>query len=380
MRTAECIGGVQPGATKTQDGKLWFPTINGVVVVDPKRLQKNPHKPPVHIEAVIADRKDYTDVENLSLSPGKEKFEFHYTATSLSIPERVRFKYRLEGFDKDWVDAGTRRVAYYTNIRPGKYRFQVIASNNDDLWNEEGDAFSFYLEPYFYQTPWFYALCAVLTVLVALSGYRYRMKKVKAEFSAVIAERSRIARDLHDTLAQSLTGILLQLDAAEDSQNSRVHVTKAQDLARKSLEEARRTVWALRPQALESSDLVSAITSLVQQTKENTSLDIQFNMSGAKRQLSPKVEQHILRIAQEAITNCVKHAAAKRIQLNLDYQNDKLELFVQDDGHGFDPNTASSDGHFGLTGMKERAGQIGGEIQIESKTGKGTGIKVSIPL
>ncbi len=381
MRTAECIGSIQPGAAKTKDGKLWFPTLHGVVVADPGRIKKNPYPPPVHIEAAIVDREDYSNsVKPLSLSPGKEKFEFQYTATSLLISERVRFKYRLEGFDKDWVDAGNRRVAYYTNIRPGHYRFHVIASNNDDLWNETGDSFSFYLEPYFYQTPWFYALCAVLTVLASLSVYRYRMKKVKAEFSAVIAERSRIARDLHDTLAQSLTGILLQLDAAEDSENSRAHVSRAQDLARKSLEEARRTVWALRPQELESSDLVSAITALVEQMKEDTSLDIQFRMQGAKQKLPLKVEQHILRIAQEAVTNSVKHAAAKQILLNLNYQKDKLELFVQDDGHGFNPTTASKEGHFGLMGMKERAAQIGGRIEIQSESGKGTEIKVTIPV
>ena len=385
LRTSECIGANQPGLWKSHDGKLWVPTIRGVGVVDPSQLMANKVKPPVYIEDILIDDVPFirTKAQAIEFSPGKKKFEFRYTALSLLIPQRVKFRYKLVGFDQDWVEAGTRRVAYYTGLTPGHYRFSVIASNNDGLWNETGDSLGFYLKPYFYQTFWFYLLCAIGLSLVAAAIYRFRIKKIKAEFDAVLAERTRIAREIHDTLAQGLSGIVLQLDAAQEvksQKESNYHFSKAQDLARSSLKEARRTIWALRPQELESSGLPTAISETAKRIIADSDLQFQMNVIGEPRKLSPQVEEQLLRISQEAITNVMKHARAKALWVEVKYESNKIELLVRDDGVGFNPDTASTDGHFGLTGIKERVHQIKGALRIQSQPETGTELFVSVPL
>jgi two-component sensor histidine kinase len=342
MRTSECIGGNQPGIWKSQDGKLWFPTIQGVAVIDPADLKTNSHPPPVYVEQVLIDGIEQKILNNqkLEFAPGKKKFEFQYTALSLLIPDRVKFRYKLEGFDHDWVDAGARRVAYYTGLPSANYRFRIIASNNDGVWNETGDSFDFYLKPYFYQTIWFYVLCVIGFLAIVYAVYRIRVNRMKAEFNVILAERTRIAREIHDTFAQGLTGIVLQLDAAQEVEQvdrSKQHLLKAQDLARNSLNEARRTILGLRPQDLESSKLPDAISNMAKRITGDSSLNLQIKTDGAPRPLPPQTEEQLLRIAQEAVTNVVKHAAAKTVSVELKYEPKKVELFVRDDGAGFDP-------------------------------------------
>lgn len=217
MESRECNGGFQPAGWKTRDGRLWFPTIKGVAVVNPESIKLNDLIPPVVIEQVLVDQKPVTADTAASLSPGKGKFEFHFTGLSYIAPEKVRFKYKLEGFDRDWVDAGTRRDAAYTNIPPGHYTFRVLACNNDLVWNEQGAAFNFYLRPYFYQTTWFYALCVIAALLLGWAIYHIRVKQMRAQFAAVLAERSRLAREIHDTLTQCFVGISFQLEAVAGS-------------------------------------------------------------------------------------------------------------------------------------------------------------------
>jgi ligand-binding sensor domain-containing protein/signal transduction histidine kinase len=383
LRSSECIGGFQPGVWKSADGKMWFPTIAGVAVVDPSRLRENSYKPPVYLEEILIDDVTFANSKDgtTEFSPGKKKFEFRYTALSLLIPQRVKFRYKLEGFDKDWIDVGTRRIAYYTGLPAGNYRFRVIASNNDGLWNEAGDSFSFYLNPYFYQTPWFFALSAISIVFIAFAIYRLRMKKVKEEFNAVLNERTRIAREIHDTLAQGLSGIVLQLDAAQEvetTEQSNYHLSRAQDLARNSLHEARRTISGLRPSVLQSAAFPNAISEMAKRTLDGSGIFFQMTVTGQQRKLFALVEEQLLRITQEAIVNVVKHAKAKTIAVELKYESNKVDLFVRDDGIGFDPSAAATDGHFGLTGMKERTDQMNGTLLVGSQPGKGTEIQVSI--
>ncbi|HSE42248.1 MAG TPA: two-component regulator propeller domain-containing protein [Acidobacteriota bacterium] len=385
MRTSECIGGNQPGIWKSQDGKLWFPTIQGVAVVDPSRLKMNSHPPPVYVEQVFVDGVEQKNTRNqkIEFPPGKKKFEFQYTALSLLIPDRVKFRYKLEGFDHDWVDAGTRRVAYYTGLPSANYRFRITAANNDGVWSEKDDSFDFYLKPYFYQTLWFYVLCAIGFLAIVYTVYRFRVKRMKAEFNAIISERTRIAREIHDTFAQGLTGIVLQLDAAQEVEQidkSKKHLLKAQDLARNSLSEARRTIWGLRPQDLESSQLPDAISKMARRITADSLLNLQMKTNGSPRALPPQVEEQLLRIAQEAVTNVVKHASAKTISVELKYDPKKVELFVRDDGSGFDLDSASKDDHFGLSGMKERADQIKATLHVQSQPEKGTEIQVSLSV
>jgi signal transduction histidine kinase len=384
IRSTECNGGYQPGAWKSPDGKLWFPTIRGAAVVDPLKMNRNKVPPPTYIERMIADGKEPTQrTKNLTiLPPGQEKFEFHYTALSFLVPEKVHFKYMLEGFDRTWVNAMNRRVAYYTNIPPGNYRFKVMASNNDGIWNQAEAVFPFRLKPFFYQTGWFFAFCVGLSILAAWGLYRMRLRKVKAEFAAVLAERSRMAREIHDTLAQGFTGILLQLEAAEEgglALQSNQHLKRVHSLAKESLNEARRTVWALRPQALESSGLPSALSEEAKKITANTVMTADVKISGTPRKLADDLEENLLRIGQEAIANTVKHSRAKSVLVELLYEPNEIRIKIKDDGVGFNVDSPAPTGHFGLTGMRERVSQLKGTFDIKSSPNQGTELIVKIP-
>jgi signal transduction histidine kinase len=361
--------------------------MKGVVMIEPDRLPTNPLPPPVRIEEVIADNdsiSQFSASTAVLFGPDKEKFEFHYTALSLVAPEKVRFRYKLEGLDRDWVNPGTRRTAYYTHLPPGTYQFKVRACNNDGVWSEADAAFLFRLKPHFYQTLWFYGFCGVAVLLTGFAAHRLRLRQVRARFDAILAERNRLARELHDTLAQGMTGIISQLDAAEevsDSPNrSLTHVTRARDLARRNLNEARRAIRAMRPQLLEGSSFLSAFSRTISDLTSNTSLQPDVQITGEDRHVPPVVQDNLLRIAQEAITNCLKHSQAKSVRIELDLNPRSVLLRVADDGIGFDPEKGSSDGHFGLIGMGERVKQLDGEFRVRSSAGQGTEILVSIPL
>lgn len=391
MKSNECNGAVQPAGWKDRKGRLWFPTIQGAVMIDPKNLKTNPYIPPVHVEKFDIDDLPYLNLlsqrqQTVKIPPGDGKLEFHYTGLSFVAPEKVQFRYKLEGFDRDWVTAGTRRIAYYTNIPPGNYQFKVTASNNDGLWNPTPTVLRFYLTPYFYQTFWFYGLCTIAVGLLVWTFYRVRMKHLNARFMAVLGERSRIARELHDTLAAGLAGIVMQLEAAEDvlldsPEESRDHLSRARDVAKASLAEARQSVWATRPQSLESGDLAMALSNTARQQTSASKTKLQFSVSGTPRPLPQQLESNFLRICQEAVTNALTHAHPTDIEIHLQYAPHHVTLQVADDGQGFDAANPVQDGaaHAGLLGMRERVQQIRGKLIVDSKPGAGTRIIVSAP-
>jgi ligand-binding sensor domain-containing protein/two-component sensor histidine kinase len=387
MKIRECNGGGHPAGWKTQDGRLWFSTLKGVAVIDPDNIKLNQLPPPVVIEEVLADDRVLPRTEKLELSPGLTRFAFHYAGLSFVAPEKVQFKYKLEGFDKDWIVSGSRRVAYYTNIPPGKYVFRVIACNNDGVWNDLGAGFSFYLKPHFYQTYWFYAVCLAALGLIGWQLYLLRVKRIESQFSAVLAERNRIAREIHDTLTQGLTGISLQLELVAkrmpvSTEAAKPHLDQARMLARENLADARRSIWDLRSQALENSDLPTSLSQAARRLTASTGTQAQLQVSGAYRRLSETVESNLLRIGQEAVNNAVKHARAGRIDIALQFDPDLVRMCVRDDGLGFEAEKApaSRDGHFGLLGMRERAEQIGGKLIVSSVPGEGTEVSVEVPL
>lgn len=387
MMTRECSGGGDPAGWRGSDGKLWFPTIKGVAMIDPERIKTNSQPPPVVIEQVRIDDKSFAPTDRLELPPGTTRFDLYYTAPSFVAPERVRFKYKLEGFDKDWIDSGTRRIAYYTNLRPGAYTFRVKASNNDGVWNETGAAFSLYLKPYFYQTYWFYAVLMLALALFAWLLFRLRVRAMKAQFGAVLIERTRIAREIHDNLAQEMSGISVQLEVVArtmppEAEAARTHLDRARRQVRHGIAEARRYVWNLRSSALEKSDLPTALAETARRLTNETAIQAQVEVNGTFRPLAPLVEDNLLRIGQEAMNNAVKHARAKRISVNLIFAARRVQLSVRDDGCGFDNQAASNGqpGHFGLIGMRERAEQIGGTLSILSGNGSGTEIVVDVPI
>ena len=387
MLTRECSGGGHPSAWRSRDGRLWFSTIKGVAMIDPERIAINKEPPAVAIEQVRVDDQLIDPARRIELSPGKTRFEFFYAGLSFIAPEKVQFKYKLEGFDKDWVEGGTRRIAYYTNLPPGSYQFRVIACNNDGVWNETGTAFELYLKPYFYQTYWFYAVCALGVALFIWQLYRYRLRQMEAQFTAVLAERNRLAREIHDNLAQELLGISMQLEVVartmpRSAEVAKSHLDRVRMLVRHGIAEARRYVWDLRSQAFENKDLPAALADTARRLTSESTVSAQVQVSGTFRPLTQLVESNLLRIGQEAINNAVRHARAQMILVRLDFDSGCVRLSVRDDGCGFDNQTPGNgdSAHFGLIGMRERAEQIGGELQILRGPDQGTEVVVDVPI
>ncbi len=401
MKISEASSGGHPAAWKLADGTMWFATLKGIAAVDPEHLSRNIVPPPVAIDEVLLDDKPIayklTDAQPgdasapLTVAPGMRRFEFRYAGMSFIAPQKVRFRYRLDGFDHDWVDAGTRRTAYYTNLPPGNYSFHVLASNNDGVWNETGASFSFRLRPHFYQTLWFYLAIALGLALLVYAVYHWRLRQVELRYDAVLSERGRIAREIHDTLAQGLVGISVHLELvnrllSSSVESAREQLDHARNLVRGSLTEARSSIWDLRSQAAESEDFATRLGSIAATATETAVPKIRVNskVSGTYRPLAPKTEAELLRIAQEAVANAVRHAKPSHIAIELRFSARDLEMTIQDDGCGFDgqphPQSSGPDGHFGLTGMRERTAGIGGSLDIASAPGKGTRVTATVPL
>jgi ligand-binding sensor domain-containing protein/signal transduction histidine kinase len=387
MKSRECNGGFQPAGWKAHDGRLWFPTTKGVAIIDPASIKLNDLPPPVVVEEVRVDDATVDPATAPRFSPGKARLEFHFTALSFLAPEKVRFKYKLEGFDRDWLDAGTRREASYTNLPPGDYHFKVIACNNDGVWNQTGSSFNFQLAPHFYQTIWFYALLIVAAALLTLAGYRMRVRQMRRQFGAVLVERNRMAREIHDTLAQGFVAIGFQVDAASkritaSPQAAREHLEMARKLIRSSLTEARRSVWELRQQASRGGNLASALSETAREMTSGTSVRVDFRVRGTPQTLSAMVESNLLRVGQEALANALKHAAAENILLELSFDHGHVAIRVKDDGLGFrtDEAPTADSGHFGLVGMAERAEQLRGRLSLKSNPGEGTEVELEVPI
>jgi signal transduction histidine kinase len=356
-------------------------------MIDPERIRTNAQPPPVVIEQIRIDDQTFAPSGRLELPAGTTRFDLYYTAPSFVAPEKVRFKYKLEGFDEDWIDSGTRRIAYYTNLRPGAYTFRVIASNNDGVWNETGATFGLYLKPYFYQTYWFYAVLLLVLALLAWLLFRLRVRGMQAQFGAVLAERTRIAREIHDNLAQEMSGISVQLEVVArtmppGADASMSHLDRARRQVRHGIAEARRYVWELRSPALENNDLPTALSETARRLTNETDIQAQVEVNGTFRPLPRLVEDNLLRIGQEAVNNAVKHAQPQRILVNLVFDARRVQLSVRDDGRGFDNQAVGNGqgGHFGFIGMRERAEQIGGTLSIHSTKGVGTEVVADVPI
>jgi signal transduction histidine kinase len=292
----------------------------------------------------------------------------------------------LDGFDHGWTEAGARRSAYYTNIPPGKYTFRVQAANNDGLWSTAGAALAFELRPRFYQTGWFYVLLLVAAAALVLLVLRQRLRRAESEFRAVLGERSRIAREIHDTLAQGYVGISAQLEVLgellrkgkKEESVAQLDLTRAH--VREGLAEARQSIWALRTQDSSENTLPVKMRRIAE-AAGGAGLKAEFSIFGAYRPLPPGTEQELLRVAQEAIHNVKKHAGARQLFVQLEYRPGTITLEVRDDGRGgaAEKKAGSAQGHFGLTGMRERAEAIGGTLEVSSQAGEGTAVRLSAP-
>ena len=388
MRIREASGGGHPAAWRAHDGALWFATLNGAAAANPETAVTNGLPPPVAVEQVLVDgTATDSSATAIRVAPGHGRLTLQYAGLSFVAPGKVRYRYTLEGFDKHWIDAGPRRTAFYTNVPPGSYRFLVLAANNDGVWSARPAEVRFVIQPFYYQTSWFYALVALALAGSAYLVYYWRVRSVEAGYRAVLDERSRIAREIHDTLAQGYVAVTVQLELAErllaSSSASAISATRDQlratrQLVRESLEEARSSIWNLRAHA-DAATLPAQLSETVLRYSRRSAAPIKFAVHGTYRPV-PAIEPEIQRIAQEALANAVTHAQASAISVTLTYEAALLLLQVMDDGSGL-PVEPTRPGHFGLQGMRERAARIHAILSIEPGPGaKGTVVTLRVGL
>ncbi len=386
----------QPSISLGKDGRLWFVNGSEVQMLDPEHLHVNRLAPPVHIEQLIADHKDVPVSSSIRLPPLTRNIEIDYTALSFVMPRRVRFRYKLEGHDKDWQDGGTRRSAFYTNLAPGSYKFQVTACNNSDVWNRQGATLRFLILPAWYQTIWFRVFAFLALALLGYAFYLLRMRQyaaaMRARFSERVDERLRIARELHDTLLQSFHGLMFQFQAARNLLPRRTGsamqaLDEALLAAELALAEGRDAIRDLRPEAVAQRDLAELLTTVGQESVKAGAADgnlpsFRVIVEGKPRKLSPTLQCETYRIASEVIRNAFNHALASNIEVEIRYDEHQLRLRIRDDGKGIDLKDVEVNGrpgHWGLPGIRERAERIGSHLEVWSEAGAGTEVELRVP-
>ena len=396
LRVFDAFDGVQPesapfrSAARSPDGRLWFVNLSQLQMVNPAHLGGNPLPPPVYIEQIIADRRSYLAKDGLRLPALTRDLEIDYTALSFMAPRKMRFRYRLEGRDTEWQDSGTRREAFYTDLRPGHYRFRATASNNDGVWNETGAAVDFEIPPAFVQTKWFLAILVVAGAaalwLLFILRLRQLQERMRGRLEERLSERERIARDLHDTLLQGMQGLVFKFQAAAErlpsSDSNRDRLEEALDLADEVLQDGRSKLAGLRGFSSQSQELYAALTVLGQSLAADRPITFHSELEGEPKVLHPVVREEAYRIGAEALTNSFNHSKAGGIELEIGYGSAALSLFVRDDGVGIAKSALAEPGrsnHFGLVGMRERAARISSRIEIFTRPGSGTEVHLRVP-
>lgn len=383
----ECQSGVQPAAIRARDGRLWFSTTNGLVTVNPNDLSpRHAVPPPTVVQSILVNGRPVPQRswrDGLHLSPSERNVEVLYTALSFFYPEKLNFRYMLSGIDQTWTDAGTRREVFFTNLPPGRFTFKVQSRTPGGAWNGSTALLQVEVEPRVYQRAWFFPALVFITALSAASLYRLRVRNLRRGFNMVISERSRIARELHDTLLQGLSGITMQLQAVW----TRLPASKEkawigdiiQDASRAS-SEARQSLWGLRSAQSPSVRFDEKLARAVREAVDGSKLDLELNLAPVSLDGAPDREFQLLRIASEAAANTAAHAHATRLAVSLRTESGNLQLSLADDGVGFNSAAPQSFGHYGLTGMRERAAEIGARFSLQSAHGKGTHVTVSLAL
>jgi signal transduction histidine kinase len=378
------------------DGRLWIATQTGTLWLDPANIPHSRTPPRLAVSTVSADRV-YRDPSRVTLPAGTSSIQIDFSVLAFSNPRAARVRYRIEGQDQDWVEAGTRRQAFYTNLPPSTYRFQVIAANGDGVWNVDGATVVFEIPPTFFQSRWFFALGVALALVPIALLYRLRVAQVRRRIAhdfdlrldERVHERTRIARELHDTLLQSFQGLMLRFQSARDllpghPTDAVKALDGALDRGDQAIAEGRDAIQNLRSSPTASNELAQAITILVEELTngpENCSADFRMSVEGSPRELHPIVRDDIHRIAREALRNAFRHAEADHIEAEVTYGHRELRVRIRDDGKGIDPQHASRGraGHWGLAGMRERAVHIGAQLHLWSEVGAGTELELRVP-
>jgi signal transduction histidine kinase len=412
LPSMECSGGSQPSGCRSRDGRLWFPTVKGLAVIDPSKVTLNPLPPPVVIEEALVDdvaaplvrattaaERSPSGLANglsmdptqLQMGPGKQRVEFRFTALSLTAPQKVHFKYKLEGLGGDWVDAGTRRVAHYEYLPPGEYRFHVTACNNDGVWNEAGDMLALTVLPFFWQTGWFRVSAAGflvgLTALMAqqISTRRLQFKLRRAEQQGALErERTRISRDIHDDLGARLTKIGMLTAQAERQSQASGSLPQLRDIAltaREMVEAMDATVWAVNPRNDTFNHLANYLVHYTEEFFRHSEvaclLDLPTELPDWP--VSAEARHNVFLVVKEAMNNVARHAAASEVRLELKLKGTILSIAVRDNGRGFDPSEPGQRRN-GLRNMAQRLQQLGGRLSVDSVPGAGACITLELDL
>jgi signal transduction histidine kinase len=415
MLNAECNGGRSPAGVRARDGRLWFPTQDGAAVIDPRGIEVNPQPPPVVIETVKVDNElseppadalnaadlnvnenpsATADGSDITINPNQQNFEVSYTALSFINSENLRFKYKLEGLDKEWIDAGTRRLAYFSHVPPGEYTFRVIAANSDNVWNEQGASLKIVVLPPFYRTWWFISLAVLLLTFTVFALVKRRVSQLEKDRAAkqsfsrqLIAsqeqERKRIAAELHDSLGQRLVVIknlaLMFLNAknGKAADNNRIEEISAE--ASQAIGEVKEISYNLRPYQLDRIGLTKAVEAVVRSAQSASTIEFTAEIDDIDDYFPKDAEINFYRIVQECVNNLVKHSGATTAFVKIELSGENLNLVISDNGKGFTPNqTESKTGGFGLVGINERVELFGGKVEIKSAPKQGAEIRIQM--
>ena len=398
MLNTECNGGIQPAGIKARDGKLWFPTQDGVAIIDPDAVPFNPQPPPVVIESASLQGATVPLGNGLKLTPRQDNLEIRYTGLSFIKPEQIRFRYRLEGLDESWTQAGTRRVAYYPYLPPGRYTFRVIAANSDNVWNEQGAAIEIVVLPPFYRTSWFTVLAICALAVIAFVFYQRRETRFKREqiaqqqFSRQLivsqeAERRRIAAELHDSLGQHLLIIKNRAALGEQFAPAQSQTKEQFDeinaSAVKAIGEVRAIAYNLRPLNMERLGLTTVLEEMIENVSRAAGIQFSNDIEPLDNLFSPENEISFYRIIQESVSNIVKHSGATKANIEIWRQDGELHTIVRDNGRGFNPETTTNGGAargLGLTSISERVRMLGGTYTINSNAQQGTTLNIKVPI
>ena len=379
----------QAAATQDPQGKLWVTTSAGIAILDSRHIEKNSMPPNVLIERVTADNREVAIGASVRFPPLTRNLEVDYAGLSLAAPRKVQFRYELNGYDQPWQDAGNRRQAFYTNLQPGTYRFHVVAANSDGVWNQTGASFDFTIDPPFQQTAMFKILCIAAAGLIAFTIYRLRIQRIQAAWNARLeerlAERTRIAQELHDDLLQSAMGVSLQIELVDslvdEPPEAKAHLQRALTASRALMQKGREVLRDLREKSRDANDIAKALAAAISQAQQEGGPLAALAVEGTVRPVNPLVADDLAQIGCQAIVNAFQHAGATKIEVRLHYKPTELRLEVNDDGSGMSERVAEfgKPGHYGLVGMRERAGRVGGTLNLASVAGRGTRLTVSVP-
>jgi ligand-binding sensor domain-containing protein/signal transduction histidine kinase len=385
LETTQLYGAEKPGGVVSASGEVWFASNKGPVRVSLEQVQPSGPAPAV-VDQVVADGMESPDLQRISLAPDNSKVEMHYSVIQLRSQERVRFRYRLDGFDKNWTDASSRRVAYYTNLPPGHYRFRVAAFEMNNPQQISETWVEIIQRPHFYRTSWFVGCCVVLLGAAVWGAHKFRMRQLHARFDAVLNERNRLAREMHDTLIQGCAGISALLEAhssmagAENAdRDGLLGCARAQ--LRTTINEAREAVWDLRHSDGSATTIGPILGAMAQQVSQESGVPVEYHVSGRPFSLDQATAHELLMVVREALHNALRHGQPSRVNVTVEFARNSFAVQVRDNGRGFDAEAASSspNGHYGLVGMRERVKRVGGQLAIQSRAGAGTDLTFQVP-